>query len=98
MTSQNGQQMITIHTLPNFSRHKDNQTKKFDLLIKHNVRNIFFENHAENEQVQIVTAPFLKKQSLYKVKAGGEHLIFKTFWQASTCIYDKNKFYNISKC
>ena len=49
MTSQNGQQMITIHTLPNFSRHKDNQTKKFDLLIKHNVRNIFFENHAENE-------------------------------------------------
>ena len=49
MTSQNGQQMITIHTLPNFSRHKDNQTKKFDLLIKHNVRNIFSENHAENE-------------------------------------------------
>ena len=49
MPSQTGQQITTIHRLPNFSRHKDNQTKKFDLLIKHNVRNIFFENHAENE-------------------------------------------------
>ena len=29
MTSQTGQQIITIHLLPNISRTKDNQTVKF---------------------------------------------------------------------
>ena len=32
MTSQTGQQIITIHMLPNISRSKDNQAKKFGQL------------------------------------------------------------------
>ena len=43
MTSQLGQQIITIHILPNTSRSKDNQTMKFDQLIKYNINNIFLE-------------------------------------------------------
>ena len=41
MTSQPGQQIITIHILPNDPRSKDNQGMKFGQLIKYNVRNIF---------------------------------------------------------
>ena len=41
MTSQIGQQIITIHILPNISRSKDNQEMKFVQLIECNVRNIF---------------------------------------------------------
>ena len=48
MTSQTGQQIITIHVLPYISRSKGNQAMKFGQLIKYSVRNIFF-NHAENE-------------------------------------------------
>ena len=32
-----------IHTLPNISRNKGNQTMKFNLLTKYNIRNIFLE-------------------------------------------------------
>ena len=49
MTSQTEQQIITIHILPNIARNKGNQAMKFGQLIKYNVRNIFFTNHAENE-------------------------------------------------
>ena len=41
MTSDTGQQVITIHELFNISRSKDKQTMKFDHLIKYNLRNIF---------------------------------------------------------
>ena len=34
MTSQTGQQIITIHPLPNTSRSKGNQTMKFGQLIE----------------------------------------------------------------
>ena len=43
MTSQRGKQTIKIHILPNISRSKDNQTMKFDQLIKCNMRNIALE-------------------------------------------------------
>ena len=36
MTSEPGQQTITIHILPNISRSKGNQTMKFGQLIKYN--------------------------------------------------------------
>ena len=42
MTLQTGQQIITIHILPNTSRGKDNQTMKFNQLKEYNMRNIFF--------------------------------------------------------
>ena len=32
---------------------------KFGQLIEHNVRNIFFKNHAENEAGKLVPEPFL---------------------------------------
>ena len=46
MTSQTGQQIITITTriLPNISRSKRNQTMKFGQLIEYNMRNTFLEN------------------------------------------------------
>ena len=43
MTSQNGQQIITIHILPNTSRDKGNQAMKFGQLIEYNVRNFFLQ-------------------------------------------------------
>ena len=42
MTSQTGQQIITIHILPNISRTKDNQEMKLGQLIEYNIRNILF--------------------------------------------------------
>ena len=43
MTSQTGQQIITIHILPKISRSKGNQTMKFGQLTEYNTRNIFIE-------------------------------------------------------
>ena len=40
MTSQPGKQTIALHTLPNISRRKYNQTMKYGQLIEYNVRNI----------------------------------------------------------
>ena len=42
ITSQAGQQIITIHILPNTSRRKSNQTMKFGQLREYN-RNIYLE-------------------------------------------------------
>ena len=43
MTSQSGQQTMTIHILLNISRSKGNQAMKFGQLIKDNKRNIFLQ-------------------------------------------------------
>ena len=43
MTSQIGQQIITIHILPNISRSKGNQKMTFGQLIEYNLRNIVLE-------------------------------------------------------
>ena len=40
MTSQIGQQIITIHILSNISRSKDNQTMRFGQLTEQKIRNI----------------------------------------------------------
>ena len=42
-TSRTGQQIITIHILPNISRSNDNHAMKFGQLIKYSVRNIFLQ-------------------------------------------------------
>ena len=39
LTSQPGQQTITIHILPNISKSKGNQTMKFSQLIEYNITN-----------------------------------------------------------
>ena len=50
----------------NISRIKGNQTMKFGQLIEHSKRNIFLENHAENEAGKLVPDPFLFfKEVLY---------------------------------
>ena len=41
MKSQPGLQTIVIHTLPNISRSKGNQTMELGHLIEYNTRNIF---------------------------------------------------------
>ena len=43
MTSQTGQQIITIQILPNISRSKDNQAVKFGQLFEYIMRNIFLK-------------------------------------------------------
>ena len=47
MTSQPGQQIITIHILPNISRDKSNQTITFGQLIEYNMRNVFLKKHTK---------------------------------------------------
>ena len=43
MASQPGKQTTAIHTLPNISRIKGNQTMKFAQLIEYDMRNSFLE-------------------------------------------------------
>ena len=49
MASQTGQQTITIHILLSISINNGNQSMKFGYLIKCSVRNIFLQNHVENQ-------------------------------------------------
>ena len=81
MTSQTGQQKITIHILPSISRSRGNQAMKFGQLMKYSMRNNFPQNHSENEIARLVSDLFLFfKKALYKVKASGNHLNFNVFW------------------
>ena len=43
MTPQPGQQLTTMHILPNISTSKDNKAMQFGQLIEYNTRNIFIE-------------------------------------------------------
>ena len=43
MTPQPGQQLTTMHILPNISTSKDNKAMQFGQLIEYNTRNIFLE-------------------------------------------------------
>ena len=54
MTSQNGQQIITIHILLNISRSKSNQSMKLSYLIEYVKFLNFFKNRAENETGRLV--------------------------------------------
>ena len=70
MTSQPGEQTITIHILSNISQSKGNQTMKFDLVIEYNKGNIFFKKHAENETERLIPDLFFfLKKALDEVKA-----------------------------
>ena len=48
MTSQIGQQIITIHMLSNISRSKGNRTLKFGQLVEHELEIFFLKNHTQN--------------------------------------------------
>ena len=43
MTSQPGEQTVTIHLLPNISQSKDNQTMKFGQLTEYKKTNFFLQ-------------------------------------------------------
>ena len=63
ITSQPGKQTIAIQILPNISRSKGNQARKFDQLIKYNMRNVFLDNQTQNEAEKPYLDPFLKNQN-----------------------------------
>ena len=106
LTSQTGQKIIRIHTLPNISSSKANQTMKFGQLINWKVRNIFLKKSYKEDQFQRLVPRtswrlvpdlfFIFEKSFYKVKASGLHLSFNIFWQISTWTYNPNKPSNIS--
>ena len=61
MSSQTGQQIITMDILPIIPRRKDNQTMKPRQLIEYNFGNIFLENYTPNVVEKLVSDPLIKK-------------------------------------
>ena len=68
MTSQPGQQPITIHILLNISESIGNQKMKLVQLVECNKKKIFFQNHAEKETA-------LYEKALYELNANDLHLV-----------------------
>ena len=64
MTSQPGNQGIAIHTLPNISRSKGNQTMKFGQLKEYNITSIFVEKSYTNCGGETIPRLFSKKSKL----------------------------------
>ena len=62
MTSQPGLQTMAIHTLPNISRSKGNQTMKFCHLIGYNMRNIFVEKSYTKCTGEAIPRPLSKSK------------------------------------
>ena len=58
-TPQIGQLIVAIHTLPDISRSKSNQTIKLGQLIEYNVRNIFSKIVQKNEAKRLIPDFFL---------------------------------------
>ena len=64
MTSQAGQQTITIHRLTNIPRSKDNQAMKIGQLLEYNLWNIFLEKSYRKCGGETIPIPFPKKSKL----------------------------------
>ena len=64
MTSQTGQQIITIHILSNILRRKGNQTMKIGQSIEYNMINNFFEKLYAQCGGETSPIPFYKKSKL----------------------------------
>ena len=87
MASQTGQQIITIHILPDISRSKGNQGMKYGQLIKHNMKIFFCKIHTKNELGRLDLNHFLYfRKVFYKVYNN----VYKR--------YNKNKLNNIPDC
>ena len=54
-----------IHTLPNISQSKGNQTTKFGQLIEYNKKNILLKYHAENGAGRLIPDIFLFFKKAY---------------------------------
>ena len=70
MASLTGQEIITIHVLPNTSKSKGNQIMKFGPLVKYNTTSIFLEKSYKQCDGQTSSRPFHKKIKI-------EHILFK---------------------
>ena len=94
MTSQPGQQIITMHILSNISRSESNQIMNFGQFIFGQLTReiFFFKNHAENE-TRPSRSLWVFKKTLYEVNASGLQLSFNIFWYSSAWTYNKNKLY-----
>ena len=64
MTSQTGQQIITMHISPNISRSKGNQTMEFGQLREYSKRNIILEKWYTKCGGEGSPRPFYKKSKL----------------------------------
>ena len=62
MTLLPGLQTIVIHTLPNISQNKDNQTMRSGQLIEYNKIIIFLQKLCRNETGRLVPEIYLKKK------------------------------------
>ena len=70
MTSQTGQQIITIHILPNISKSKDNQAIKFGELIDYSMRIFVPQKSCRKWGREASSRSFcVFKKALCKVKA-----------------------------
>ena len=58
MTSHTGQQIITMHILPNISKYTDNQGMKFGPLIEYNMKNIFLQKSCKKRGKETSSRPF----------------------------------------
>ena len=65
MTSNTGQQIITIHILPNISKSKENQAMKFGQIMKYSMRNISLINHVKNDVGRLVPDLLLLFKKVY---------------------------------
>ena len=63
MMSHPGSQTITIHILPNISRNKGNETRKFGQLLEYNTKNVFLEKSYINCDEEIIPKPFSQKSN-----------------------------------
>ena len=63
MKTQTGQQPVTTHILPDFSRGKGHQTMKFGQLIECKMSNIFLEKSCTKCGGVTVPRVFLKNQN-----------------------------------
>ena len=77
MTSQTGQQIITIHILPNIAKSKGNQAIKLgQLIIEHNMKNSFAQKSCRKRGRETSFRPlFVFKKALYKIKTSGQYLL-----------------------
>ena len=79
MTSQTGPQIITIHMLPNISRSKDNQAKKFGLWKNVTWEIFFLKNHTQKVVGNLVPDPSIK------IKI--EHVSGSTVWNVLKFVF-----------
>ena len=85
MTSQTGQQTITVHILPNISRSEGNQTMKCCQLIEYSVRNIFLKKSCRKvDRWTLVDVNFITFQTVDR-ELCSVFSFYKGIWDQPLC-------------